>query len=149
MSMAGRARGLSLAIVTALSCGYGSSPITDTRLERALASTFANLVHLQVSWMGLPSVSPSEFGVTAKCRKVGVGVQQVRTVGSGEWLCTLDWRGPDRRIIRETYDLFVAPDGCYTATVEGEALARPMLTTSDGRDVKNLLYVFDGCFDTT
>jgi hypothetical protein len=43
----------------------------------------------------------------------------------------------------------VTTDGCYTATVEGESLGGPTVKRSDGRDVKNLLYVFEGCFDTT
>jgi hypothetical protein len=51
--------------------------------------------------------------------------------------------------LRDTFDLFVNTDGCYTATVSGENLGGPTLTTSDGRHVRNLLYTFDGCFDTT
>lgn len=61
----------------------------------------------------------------------------------------LIWRSPDRQTLRDTYDLLVATDGCYTATVTGESLGGPVLKTSDGRDVRNLLYTFDGCFDTT
>jgi hypothetical protein len=32
--------------------------------------------------------------------------------------------------------------------VWGESLGGPVLKASDGRPVRNLLYAFDGCFDT-
>ncbi len=40
---------------------------------------------------------------------------------------------------------------CYTAIVDAaEAqLGGPIVTTTDGRVVRNLLHAFDGCFDTT
>jgi hypothetical protein len=38
---------------------------------------------------------------------------------------------------------------CYTATVVGENLGGPTLKASDGRIVRNLMYAFEGCFDTT
>ena len=69
--------------------------------------------------------------------------------GSGEWVCTLTWKGPDRQILRDTYDLFVATDGCYMATVVSEGLGGPVLKASNGTEVRNLLYAFEGCFDIT
>ena len=38
-----------------------------------------------------------------------------------------------------------------TATIEGSeaGLGGPTVTTQDGKTVRNLLYAFDGCFDTT
>jgi hypothetical protein len=60
------------------------------------------------------------------------------------------WYGPNRASLRDTYDLSVGTDGCYTATVDGsEALGGPTITLPDGRNVRNLLYTFEGCFDTT
>jgi hypothetical protein len=129
--------------------GCGRSPITAQRIERAIAPTFANLMQLQVPSMGLPAIAAAEFGAAASCRKVGASAEPAAHAGSGDWVCTIQWRGPGQRPLRDVYDLFVATDGCYTATVEGESLARPVLTTKDGREVKNLLYVFEGCFDTT
>lgn len=128
--------------------GCGPSPITSTRIERAIAPTFANLVHLQLSRMGLPAVSALDIAVTASCRKQGP--PEVIS-GSGDWMCTLVWYGPNRASLRDTYDLFVGTDGCYTATVGGaEAqLGGPTIPLPDGRNVRNLLYVFEGCFDTT
>ena len=64
-------------------------------------------------------------------------------------MCTLVWRAANRGTLHDTYDLFVATDGCYTATVAGEGLGGPTLKASDERDVRNLLYTFEGCFDTT
>lgn len=125
------------------------SPITAARLERAIAATFANLLHIQVPAMGLPAMPPAAFASTAGCRKVGAPGAASSHTGSGEWICAIQWRGPGQRELRDVYDVFVTTDGCYTATVEGESLARPVLTTKDGREVRNLLYVFDGCFDTT
>ena len=51
--------------------------------------------------------------------------------------------------MREPKTLLVATDGCYTATIEGSNLGGPTLKTSDGRDVRNLLFTFEGCFDTS
>ena len=129
--------------------GCGGSPITAPRLERAIAPTFANLLHLQVPAMGLAAMSPSEFAPAASCRKVGASGAAATHTGSGDWICTIQWRGPGQMPLRDVYDLFVTTDGCYTATVEGESLARPVLTTKDGREVRNLLYLFEGCFDTS
>jgi hypothetical protein len=94
--------------------------------------------------MGLTPMSASDFDVTASCRKLSGG-----TLGAGEWFCTLVWKGPERQTLRDGYDLFVATDGCYMALVAGESLGGPTLKAKDGREVRNLLYAFDGCFDTT
>jgi hypothetical protein len=139
------ARLVALAAVVAAAAGCGFSPITPARIEAAIQTTFANLVELQISRMGLPPMPAPDFAVTAICRKQAGGAN----AGSGEWSCTLVWQGPDRRTLRDNYEVAVTPDGCYTATVAGESLGGPTLKTSDGRAVKNLLYVFEGCFDTT
>jgi hypothetical protein len=53
--------------------------------------------------------------------------------------------------LRDRYDVAVGTDGCYTATVDGaEAdLGGPTITLPNGGTVRNLVYAFDGCFDTT
>jgi hypothetical protein len=133
-----------LAMTMVALSGCGSSPITPVRIEDAIEPTFANLAQLQISRLGHPSMSPTEFEVTASCRKLTGG----RT-GSGDWVCNLAWRSPDGQLLRDTYDLFVGTDGCYAATVEGGKLGGPSITLPDGRDTRNLLFAFDGCFDTT
>ena len=85
-------------------------PITPARIESAIAPTFANLVQTQVSWLGLPPMrrrSSAARRAAASCHR--------RRSGAGEWICTLVWMGPHRQTLRDTYDLFVATDGCYTA----------------------------------
>jgi hypothetical protein len=132
-----------LAIAGSFGCGV--SPVTSARIEASIAPTFANLVQVQVSWLGLPPMAASEFVVNARCRRPGGG----DNAGSGEWTCTLEWKGPDKQTLTDTYDLFVTTDGCYTATVATENLGGPTLMAKDGRKVSNLLYAFEGCFDTT
>jgi hypothetical protein len=139
-----RVRGVLATLSAVALTGCGSSPITSAKIEASIAPTFANLVHLQVSWLGLPPMAASDFAVQASCRKLTGS-----NAGSGEWACTLVWKGPERQGLRDTYDLFVATDGCYMATVASESLGGPMLKTLDGKDVRNLLYAFEGCFDTT
>lgn len=120
------------------------SPITPVRIEKAIASTFANLVETQVSWVGLPRMSAAEVAASAHCLKLPTG-----GVGAGEWVCTVIWMGPQGQSVRDAYDLFIATDGCYMASLAGESLGGPILRTKDGKNVRNLLYAFDGCFDTT
>ena len=81
---------------------------------------------------------------TAHRLAIGGGV-----AGAGEWVCTVIWMGPQGQSVRDAYDLFVATDGCYMASLAGESLGGPILKTKDGENVRNLLYAFDGCFDTT
>jgi hypothetical protein len=144
-AMCARIHGGFAAILSIAALGCGSSPITASRMEGGFATTFANLVHVQVSWLGLPSMAASDFAVKASCRRLTTG----NSAGSGEWLCTVVWRGPEKQFLRDAYDLFVMPDGCYMAQVSGESLGGPLLKASNGSDVRNLLYAFDGCFDTT
>jgi hypothetical protein len=139
-------RGAFGVLITVAAIGCGSSPITSARIERAIAPTFANLLRVQVSWLGLPPVALSDITVTASCRRLVVGGG---AAGSGEWICTLIWQVPSRDSLRDEYDLLVTTDGCYTATVDGAQLGGPTLKSSDGIDVRNLLYTFEGCFDTT
>ena len=120
------------------------SPITQARIEEAVALTFANLVETQVSWMGLPRMTSAEVSASARCLKLPTGGG-----GAGEWVCTVIWMGPQGQSVRDAYDLFVATDGCYMASLAGESLGGPILKTKDGENVRNLLYAFDGCFDTT
>jgi hypothetical protein len=124
--------------------GCGRSPITANRLETALETTFANRLELQVARLKLKPLPPPDFAITAICQK-----PTGRNTGGGDWVCTLVWQGPDRQALRDTYDLFVNTDGCYTATVAGESLGGPTLKATDGATVKNLLHTFEGCFDVT
>jgi hypothetical protein len=129
--------------VAALACG--TSPITSPRIAGAIAPTFANLVQVQVSRLGMPPMAASDFAVAASCRRLVTGSNS----GAGDWACTLVWHGPHHQALTDTYDVNVSSDGCYTATIEGEELGGPTIKAEDGNDVRNLLYTFEGCFDTT
>lgn len=125
----------------------GGSAITANRIERAIAPTFANLLHTQLSRMGLGDIPADRFRVVASCYRVSGGRS-----GSGEWVCTIVWSGPGGGTLRDTYDLAVGTNGCYTATLAASSeatLGGPTVPAADGRQVRNLLYAFDGCFDTT
>ena len=92
----------------------------------------------------MPAVRASDLNVTASCRRPGA----TTNAGAGEWVCRLRWLGPDRRPLFDTFDLVVTTDGCYTASAECEQLGGVAVTTRDGRDMRNLLHTFEGCFDT-
>ena len=136
-----------LAVAAALAVSCGGSPITSARIERAIAPTFANLVHVQIARVGLPDVAAADVKVTANCRKLVAGSGPT---GAGDWVCTFGWSGPNGIALMDRYDVSVTTDGCYAATVDGaEAhLGGPTIRTRDGREVRNLLYTFEGCFDT-
>jgi len=137
---------LAIAASAALAaCGRGSSPITSERIERAVESTFANLVQLQVSRLKITPLAAKDLDVIAACRRRAGGAD----AGAGEWTCAVRWLAPDRRTLRDTFDVIVTTDACYTAAAEGDQLGGPTLKASDGGEIRNLLYVFEGCFDPT
>jgi ABC-2 type transport system permease protein len=111
--------------------------------------TFVNLIGVQESRLGHAGVDVHAFGATAACKRLGPGRD---ATGGGNWTCMVNWSVPGRKgSLHDTYDLSVTADGCFTATADSaEAhVGGPSLTTHDGRTLPNLLYVFDGCFDTT
>ena len=119
------------------------------KLEKAFGPTFANLISAQQPTLGLPVTDPAVFGASASCHRLGPGKD---ATGSGEWVCTVTWLGPVRKgVLHDRYDLTVGPDGCYTAAADGNEahVGGATITTRDGATVLNLLYVFDGCFDTS
>jgi len=123
--------------------------VTGRKLEEAVAPTFANLIHLQRSILKLPAADASALRASAQCRKVGT---ERNAGGAGDWTCTVSWVTPGQRTpLQDTYDVSVTADGCYTATADGaEAhIGGPTLTTREGATITNLLYTFEGCFDTT
>ena len=120
------------------------SPITAARIEKAIASTFSNLVETQVSWLGLPRMTAGEVAASARCLKLPTG-----GTGAGEWVCTVIWMGPKGSRCAMPTICSSTTDGCYMASLAGESLGGPILKTKDGTNVRNLLYAFDGCFDTT
>ncbi len=123
----------------------GGSAITEDRVERAIAPVFAHLVQAQLVRMGLHEVPASALRVNASCYRVAGG-----HAGAGEWACTVVWSGPNGATLRDAYDVVVGANGCYTATLGGSEaqLGGPTVTASDGHVIRNLLYVFDSCFDT-
>jgi hypothetical protein len=139
----GVALGVAAAAAAAMACG--TSSITSSRLERAVGRTFANLVPLQLARLDLPPVDRATLKVIASCYRPTGGA------GSGAWVCTVVWSGENGVLLRDTYDVAVTPDGCYTAAVdpiEGQ-VGGSITRTQRGQDVRNLLYTFEGCFDTT
>jgi ABC-2 type transport system permease protein len=129
------------------SCGSGG--ITADRVETSMKPTFVNLIHLQRSMLGVPPIDPSALRAFVTCRRVGPGDG---LIGGGTWRCTVAWSYPGSRgPLRDTYELSVTMDGCYTATADAAEghIGGPTIKTRNGATVANLLYAFDGCFDTT
>jgi hypothetical protein len=142
-------RVVALAAYATTVCGCGATGITATRLERALAPTFANLIETQESMLGRPPLDVTSLRASASCHRLGPGSA---TGGGGDWQCTLAWFAPGRRgPWFDSYELSVTTDGCFTATSDGQEghLGGPRLTLRDGTTATNLLYAFDGCFDPT
>jgi hypothetical protein len=139
-------RATCIVILGVASATCGSSPVTSTRVEAAIAHTFANLVHAQLARTGLSPIAVSDLTVTTSCYRSNGG-----TIGAGEWVCAVIWHGPNQTTLRDTYDLAVGTDGCYTAVVDAaeSQLGGPTIKTANGTTVRNLLYSFEGCFDTT
>ena len=132
-------------VVAAALAGCGASAVTEDRVERAIAPVFANLVHVQLQRMGLPDMPVSALRTTASCYRLGGGHE-----GTGDWACMVVWSGPNGTTLRDSYEVTVNANACFTATLSGSAEAQlggPVVTTQEGRPVRNLLYAFDGCFD--
>ncbi|HEY1692802.1 MAG TPA: hypothetical protein VGG39_11610 [Polyangiaceae bacterium] len=131
-------------VLAAVAARGPSGEITRAHLEDDVASTFANLVAVQVARVGRAG-DAAALHASAQCRKVAAPRERR---GAGDWTCDVAWYVPARyAALRDRYDLHVTPDGCYAASADGEEahVGGPTITTRDGATMRNLLYAFDGC----
>lgn len=139
--------GAAVAVVVVSGCAPG--PLTAVRLQRSVASTFANLWGYHEAELGHPHPAPPRLEATAVCRRSTPGTVQH---GAGtDWVCQVVWLvdGPGT-LVNATYDLDVSTDGCYAARGDGPASVNgsPSLVDLTGRQRVNPLYAFNGCVDT-
>jgi hypothetical protein len=135
-----------VSFLVASACGSGG--VTAGRLEGAVGPTFANLIQVEEAMLLLPPVDAAALRVAASCKKIDPAKGEG---GPGDYKCTLSWYAPgQRRSLRDAYEVSVTMDGCYTAKVDGEEahLGGPTVTTKGGATITNVVYAFDGCFDT-
>jgi ABC-2 type transport system permease protein len=134
--------------VCAFVIACGDRGVTKSRVEIDVARTFANLVRVQTRVLVGVTIDASTLRATAACKKV---TPEGDVRGAGDWRCAISWYVPGRDVpVQDSFDVAVAPDGCYTATADAEAhVGGPTLKTREGRRVTNVVYAFDGCFDPT
>lgn len=145
-------RGVLAALITTLAVvvsGCGSAGITRSRVEAAIAPTFANLYALQRYQLGYPKVSGSKIPAMASCDRGG----SVPAEGAGNnWLCTIVWQvaGPGTQATA-VYSLTVQPDGCYSADGDSPLAinGKQTMVAFDGTSFLNPLWRLDGCFNNT
>lgn len=123
--------------------GAGSG-ITRAKLNRSLATTFANLYPLQTAELHRPAVNAAHLRASAACTK---GSSLVPQSGSGnDWRCVITWRLPGVTAIGQViYQLDVSPNGRYVADGDGPQDVNGYFPvhTSVG-NVSNPLWQFDG-----
>ena len=126
----------------------GGSSVTRARLERALPAAFANLYADQAKLLGHKDVTPASLQARAMCDKGGAVEADI---GPGSnWNCLVTWTDPNVPMPPEGYGKFevqVHSNGCYTAGGPSKLVGFQTITDTEGDEVNNPVYEFDGCFD--
>jgi ABC-2 type transport system permease protein len=138
--------GLSVVLIGPVTGATGSG-IDQAKIERSLASAFANLYRLQAQQLNRPEVTAEQLKTSAACTK---GADQVAAVGPGnDWRCVVTWHLPDVETAGSAiYQLDVTPLGRFTADGDGpkEVNGYFLVRTPFG-DAPNPLWQFDGTID--
>jgi ABC-2 type transport system permease protein len=131
-------------LIVAGATGCGGPDITQTRVENAVAPTFAHLYAYQSVLLGR-SDPGADSQASATCTRNSKGV---KNQGAGnDWVCQLLLqRGSS--VDTFTYELTVQANGCYTADGPPALVGGHTIAVPGGRIVINPLVSFDGCFDT-
>jgi hypothetical protein len=136
--------GLGSAVVA---MGSGST-VTRARLERSLPQVFSRVYVDQAHLLGRHGVTPASMHAKAMCDKHGPDVADVGP--GGDWICLMSWDDPDVPMPAEGYGKFevnVHSNDCFTAGAPSKLVGYLTITDTQGRDVTNPAFEFDGCFD--
>lgn len=124
------------------------STVTRARLEHALPQAFAQVYAQQARLLGHEGVTPASLHPRAMCDKHGPNVADVGP--GGDWICLMSWEDPNVPMPPEGYGKFelnVHSNDCYTAAGPTKLTGYLTLTDTDGHEVTNPAFEFDGCFD--
>ncbi|MFJ6393106.1 ABC transporter permease [Streptomyces sp. NPDC091972] len=140
---------LSIALITVTTDSTG---ITQTKVQRSLATAFAHLYRVQTGQLHRPAVTEAQLRASAACTKSdGRAAQQ----GAGnDWRCVVTWHLPGVPVTgTAVYQLDVGSDGRFVADGDGpkEVNGYFLVRTPTG-DAPNPLWQFDGnveLLDTT
>ena len=138
-----------LALASAVVAAQGSdSTVTRPRLERSVASTFANLYARRASIQGRPNVTPESLNAQAMCGKAGA--TNVDLGPGADWVCLMSWTDPEVPMPPEGYGKFelnVHSNNCFTASSPSKLTGFVTMTDRRGVEVPNPVFEFDTCFD--
>jgi ABC-2 type transport system permease protein len=134
---------VSVAVVAAATPASGSG-IDKAKLDRSLATSFAELYVKQTAELHRPAVTTAQLRSGADCDKGGARVDDV---GPGnDWRCVVTWHLPGSSASGSAiYQLDVTPDGRYVADGDGPQQVNGFfqVRTATG-DAPNPLWQFDG-----
>jgi ABC-2 type transport system permease protein len=138
--------GVTVAAVAVATPSTGSG-ITQTKVQRSLATAFAHLYRMQTGELHRPAVTEAGLRTTAACTKGG---SQDAPEGAGnDWRCVVTWHIPGIQVAGTAiYQLDVSANGRYVADGDGpkEVNGYFVLKTPQG-DAPNPLWQFDGNVD--
>ena len=133
--------------ILAAVAGPTSSGISQDKLQRALATEFANLYPQQYTLLYHQNVTAPQLHVTASCNK---GDGMVAPEGAGnDWRCYVYWHLPGVNATGNAiYQLDVNPNGRYVADGDGpKEVNGYFLVHAPYGDAPNPLWQFDGNVD--
>ena len=125
-----------------------ASSVTRARVERSLPVVFANRYAEQAQLLGRDVIIPASLHARAMCDKHGPDVADVGP--GGDWVCLMSWTDSEVPMPAEghgTFELNVHSNDCYTATGPTKLTGFLMITDTEGKEVTNPVFEFDGCFD--
>ena len=134
-----------IAVLGAVS-NLGPSSITDGKLNRSIALTFANLTALQQEDLGRHVPAGSRLPAEAVCSRVGV--QNAYRGPGDDWRCTIYLPSRLNQQPNDVhYDVAVKPNGCYTAAGAESFIGPLTIRRPNGQRIPNPLFRFTGCFN--
>lgn len=141
--------GLVSVTVAVVASATATAPLTGSGIEqdkvqRSVATAFANLYRLQTEQLNRPDVTEAQLKATATCTKGGADVA-AQGPGNG-WRCVVSWHLPDVEAAgTAVYQLDVTADGRFVADGDGpkEVNGYFLVRTPTG-DAPNPLWQFDG-----
>jgi hypothetical protein len=136
-----------LAIAFGSLIGRGGPDVTRTRLEHAIAPTFANLYVQRAKIVGEPGVTVTSIAASARCDRGG---PTVRDVGPGpDWICQIAFHDDHGQTQNGKFEVQAKADATYVAGGPSKLVGQATLTDRVGRTVPNPVFEFDGAYATS